>query len=76
MQSAQRPTSAVGRIDRGDQRRKAAMILERGWGDQRVGHDVALDAGVGVAVGGPRSGCNSGKEGAWPQAGLVSVGLL
>jgi hypothetical protein len=40
-----------------DQRRKAAKMLERGRGQmaegrgqRRLGHDVALNAGVGVAV--------------------------
>jgi hypothetical protein len=33
-----------------DQRRKAAKMLEKGRGQRRLGHDVALNAGVGVAV--------------------------
>jgi len=61
-----------------DQRRKAKMLEGvEGRGQRRVCHDVALHAGVGVAVELEvhRLAVTPARRGAWPDAGLVGVGL-
>jgi hypothetical protein len=61
-----------------DQRRKAAKMLERGRGQRAAATRSRCCferwSWSCSGVGGPRSGCNSSKEGAWPDAGLVGVG--
>jgi hypothetical protein len=83
VQSAQRPTSAardgwaggstsqgredVGERQRADGRGQRAAATRSRCCFERWSWSCS-------GVGGPRSGCNSSKEGAWPDAGLVGVG--